>query len=298
MAREYARLRLDMWITGDIRKLSPPAQHLYFVLLTSPDLSYAGVTDWRPGRIAAGAEGWTADQVRAAAAELSRGLYVVIDEDTEEVLVRSFIRNDGLMKEARVAVSMVKAFGAVASSTLRGVIVHELRRLHDEEPDLRGWRTTSGAPGQALALLGLDSIDPADLGVGLADALPLDFGVGFGQTLPNVRGSVTGSTSPAPTPAPTPEEKDTAPRKRGRRIPDDFAVTDEMRQWAVDNGFGHLDLDKITAEFRDYWAAESGARAVKLDWTKTWHNRVRAVAERSPRPQLVPTTSEKPSWEL
>jgi hypothetical protein len=74
----------------------------------------------------------------------------------------------------------------------------------------------------------------------------------------------------------------TAPRERGRRIPDDFAITDEMRQWATDNGFGHLDLDHITDEFRDYWSAEAGSRAAKLDWIKTWHNRVREVSKRTP----------------
>lgn len=56
-----------------------------------------------------------------------------------------------------------------------------------------------------------------------------------------------------------------------------------MRQWAQDNDFGHLDLERITEEFRDYWAAEAGQKAVKLDWVKTWRNRVRQVAERSPR---------------
>jgi hypothetical protein len=78
------------------------------------------------------------------------------------------------------------------------------------------------------------------------------------------------------------EGDSTASRKRGRRIPDDFTVTDDMRQWASDNGFAHLELDKLTTEFRDYWAAESGQRSVKLDWVKTWRNRVRAVAERTP----------------
>ena len=283
MAREYARVRVDVWLDDDFRRLSPAAQHLYFVLLTSPQLSYCGVTDWRPGRIAAVAQGWIVEQVIAAAKELTERLYIVPDEGTEEVLIRSFIRHDGLMKEARVAVSMVKAFGAVASNAIRGVIVHELHRLRAEDESLNGWRTTKGEPGQALTLLSQNAIDPADLAQGLADHL----GVGLGQTPQSVWGSVWGSTSPtpAPTPAPSPSdegENTTAPRKRGRRIPDDFAVTGEMCAWAAENGFGHLDLEKITAEFRDYWAAESGARAVKIDWVKTWRNRIRAVAERTP----------------
>src|SRR3954447_16815038 len=105
MAREYARLRIDIWIDDNFRRLSPPAQHLYFVLLTSPSLSYCGVSDWRPGRIAAAAAGWTAEAVEAAGRELTECQYIVPDAGTEEVLIRSFIRHDGLMKESRVAVS-------------------------------------------------------------------------------------------------------------------------------------------------------------------------------------------------
>lgn len=289
MAREYARMRVDVWIDDDFRALSPAAQHLYFVLLTSPALSYCGVTDWRPGRIAALAHGWDTEQILMAAKELTERLYIVPDDVTEEVLIRSFIRHDGLMKESRVAVSMVKAFAAVASNTIRGVIVHELRRLRDEDGSLNGWRAVNGQPGQALKLLDLNAIDPTGLAHGLADHLGVGLGdglgVGLAQTPPNVWGSVWGSTSPAPTPAPTPSpngENITAPRKRGRRIPDDFAVTDDMRRWALDNGFGHLDLDRITDEFRDYWAAEAGGKSVKIDWVKTWHNRIRAVADRTP----------------
>lgn len=94
----------------------------------------------------------------------------------------------------------------------------------------------------------------------------------------------TASKSNPEAEAETEEQKTTssAPRKRGRRMPDDFAVTDEMRQWAIAEGFGHLDLDRVTVEFRDYWASESGAKAVKVDWIGTWRNRVRAVAERTP----------------
>jgi hypothetical protein len=90
-----------------------------------------------------------------------------------------------------------------------------------------------------------------------------------------------GGGTPAPTRPDLKELTTTAPRQRGCRIPDDFAVTDDMREWATANGFGRLDLDQITDEFRDYWEAEAGPKAVKLDWVKTWHNRVREIAKRT-----------------
>ncbi|MCU1680956.1 MAG: 57, gp57 [Amycolatopsis sp.] len=128
-----------MWSDDDFRALTPAAQHAYMLIMTSPTLSYCGVADWRPRRIAALARGWTVEAVEAAAAELVAGRYLVIDEDTEECLVRSFVRNDGLMGRERMATAMAKAFALVASSRLRGVVVHELKRLRDDFPDLGGW---------------------------------------------------------------------------------------------------------------------------------------------------------------
>ena len=37
--------------------------------------------------------------------------------------------------------------------------------------------------------------------------------------------------------------------------------------------------------FRDYWESEGGARARKVDWTKTWKNWMRTAAERKPGAQ-------------
>ena len=72
---------------------------------------------------------------------------------------------------------------------------------------------------------------------------------------------------------------DRARRVRGARIPDDFTVTDEMKAWAVEKDFGHLDLNAITEEFFDYWHGIPGARGVKLDWVGTWRNWVRRKAD-------------------
>jgi hypothetical protein len=300
MAREYARVKVDIWIDDDIRSLSPSAQHLYFVLLTSPKLTYCGVTDWRPGRIAALANGWTAEQVREAADELTTRLYVVVDDETEEVLIRSFIRHDGLMKESRVAVSMVKAFAGVASNKIRGVIVHELKRLHAEDPSLNGWRTTKGEPGQALDLLSLVAIDPADLAQGLGDDLGVGLGVGLAQTPPNVWGSVWGSTSPAPTPAPTPSSKDEiGPRKRGTTAPDHFDITDKLRGWATENAPG-IDVDAETENFLDHHRAKG---STFKSWDAAWRTWMRNAVKFAQQPRLRAVGSDYvwpdsvPEWE-
>lgn len=79
------------------------------------------------------------------------------------------------------------------------------------------------------------------------------------------------------------EKETTGTRKRGTRIPEGFAVDDVMRQWAIDNSLGHLDLKAITIEFVDYWIGVAGQRGVKADWAATWRNWIRRKAEDAPR---------------
>ena len=154
--RGYAQVQLSIWNDDAFRDLPVAAQHLYFVLLTSPGLTYAGTDDWHPGRIAARAAGWTAEQVESAAAVLIHKLYLVVDRDTEEFLIRSFIRNDHLMKQRNLGASMAMARARVSSRGIRGVIVHELKRLKDDQPDLAGFK-----PDSVSEAMDNPAIDPA-----------------------------------------------------------------------------------------------------------------------------------------
>jgi hypothetical protein len=139
LAREHARIQTAIWLDDDFLDLTPEAQHLYLVVTTQMSLNFCGVTAWHPGRLSQLAAGWTVEKVEAAAAELSAGLYLVIDETTGEVLVRSFIRNDGLLSSPNIAKAMFRKFSEIGSRTIRAVVVHELNRLYDEQPLLKGW---------------------------------------------------------------------------------------------------------------------------------------------------------------
>jgi hypothetical protein len=86
-----------------------------------------------------------------------------------------------------------------------------------------------------------------------------------------------------------PQKTSSSSVARATRIPDDFAVTPEMAEWArrevpalIAAGRGKSETER----FRDYWASEGGARARKVDWIKTWHNWMRrADDDLSGRPQ-------------
>lgn len=201
--KDHARINLDIWGDDDWLDLSPAAQHLYFVLWTSPQLSYCGTGEWRPAKIASKARGWTVAQVEAAGAELAGRLFLIIDTITEEFLLRSWAKHDGLWRTPNMAVSMANARADLASRTLRGVFVFEVLKLKKRNPESNSWTRDA-----VVKMLSQKAVDPTDLepfnpaptpDVTLAvtapatPALTLSGGVG-----------VNGATNPGATPAPSP----------------------------------------------------------------------------------------------
>ncbi|UFS59498.1 hypothetical protein [Subtercola endophyticus] len=137
--KRFSQIRSEMWLDDEWRRMTVAGQHLYLLVLTHPERSLAGLLDWRPGRIKEFAAEWTFTDVMIAAGECSDKFFLVFDQDTEEVLVRSFVRHDGILKQPRMGVAVANAFGSIGSNKLRGVLVHELMKLRSEQPDLTAW---------------------------------------------------------------------------------------------------------------------------------------------------------------
>ena len=155
MPRDRANIRTNIWASTDWRRLTKGAQQLYMMLLSHPDLSYAGVCDWRPGRLAQMTTGETSESVTRDADELQRHHFVLRDDVTEEVCIRSFLKHDGLLRHPQLSVSFANAYAAVASPTIREVIAHEAQKLHLSEPSLVAWtkhqvRTILSEPARDL----------------------------------------------------------------------------------------------------------------------------------------------------
>lgn len=201
MTRDHARVNVAIWNDPDFRNLPAPAQHLYLTLWTSPGLSYCGTHDWRPARLTPLTGGSTADELTVAAACLQARHFLVIDEATEEALVRSWARFDGLMKQPRMAVSFVSAYTAVASPILRQVVVYEAAKIQREAPNLACWND-----GRVAEMLTHPATSAKDLPVP-EDPFAQGFGgwftPGLAQTLPKVCLPPTPySLLHAPTPSP------------------------------------------------------------------------------------------------
>ena len=227
MARKYAQIRMSIWSDDDFLDLSPRGQHLYFVLLTDPTLSFCGVADWRPKRLAGRSKGWTVSLVQQAADELAKERYIVVDDDTEEVLVRSFIRNDEVLKQPNLAAAMVSAFSGVSSRELRGVIRDEVWRLSEDSPELVCW--SAKASGHLLEDMIEKSparragADPTSLGNPFGNP----FGKGNGNPSESTQGTLSGDTKPFPVPIGTPSPPVPAPAPTPAPSPTETASTSD-----------------------------------------------------------------------
>lgn len=153
MARDHARIQLAIWKNDDWRGLSRDAQHMYFVLLSQPTLSYCGVMDWWPNRLSLLSHDTDEADVFAAIKELMDSDFVWLDVATSELLVRTYVRHDGVMQRSNMGKAVARALDRVASIDITHKVLVELSRLHREEPSLAGWHGFKDATPEAFTNL-------------------------------------------------------------------------------------------------------------------------------------------------
>jgi hypothetical protein len=126
-----------MWRTG-LDGYSAHAKLLYAVLLTEPTLNHCGVGAVRLSRWAKDAS-LTIAETEKALAELCDGnpimAKVVVDDDTDEVFVRTLIRNDGVASQPYVLKGALREAVHAQSPLVRWVLAAELRKLPPRPPD-------------------------------------------------------------------------------------------------------------------------------------------------------------------
>lgn len=190
MARSHGRIYSVIWSDPDFLALTPTAQRLYLFLLTQPDLNQAGLVALRTRRWSRSAKALNADSLAADLAELETARFVLVDEDTEEVLLRTFVRNDGVHRQPNVMRRMGEDALEIASPQLRRGLLAELLKLDMEElsddPTARG-----GLSVRAVARTVVDGLRQ-----GFTERLP----EGFPQ--PSPRTPTRDRTPAAPVPNP------------------------------------------------------------------------------------------------
>lgn len=129
MPRTHARIAVTIWQDEDFLAQPVTAQWAYMLILSQPDLSAAGVLWYRPARWASRAANVTAEHVERAVTFLESARFVVVDRATEELLVRTFIKNDQIWKTPNVFLSALRTVPGTLSRTLRATLREELQRL-------------------------------------------------------------------------------------------------------------------------------------------------------------------------
>ena len=280
MAREFAKIKSAIWQDDDFRGLPPLAQHLYFVILTDPELSYCGIADWRPRRMLPKSQGWTLDELYGAAEILAQELLLIVDEDTEEVLVRSFLRHDGVMQHNKLCVSAMRSFAAVASNTLRGVIVHELNRLKEENPDWPSWDRQP-----VIEVLKRNALAP-ELAPNLAPRSAPDVAATPGAGLAS---ALQQQQQQQPTTATTPKGVSAETESNAVTLPADWMPTKAHAERAKETG---LNLMSQAEDFRLH--AETHNRKA-VNWNSAFTTWLKKSAERLPKGQQQQIRTQKPA---
>lgn len=135
MARNHARLKLGaMSSDPDLRALAPHSKLVYTFLLQDSYLNAAGVL-MLCEQIWAEDLGLSEQEFDKSLTELISTRFVVVDWRTRELLVRSFIRNDGIADQPNVLKQALAHARLARSKTLRRALAVELRRLPAAPPD-------------------------------------------------------------------------------------------------------------------------------------------------------------------
>lgn len=129
MPRNYAQLLLTIWADPDWRQLPHTSQWAYELLISQEAINYAGVQPLTIRRWTNLAVDMDEPTIWLALKTLDERTFVAVDEDTEEILVRSFIRNDGVARSPNMLKAALRSAQQVVSPRLRSVLLDELQRV-------------------------------------------------------------------------------------------------------------------------------------------------------------------------
>lgn len=133
MANALGLIHESIWRNDDWRQLSRGAQALYMQLLSQKEVDCAGVLPLLPAKWAKGCAGLTVADLIEELDELQRHRFVYYDHDTDEALIRTYIRNSNVMKVPNMRKSARRAATLVASPKIRSILAAELRATGDPD---------------------------------------------------------------------------------------------------------------------------------------------------------------------
>lgn len=318
MARGHGRILTSIWDDSDFLALPADHQRMYLFLISQPNLNHAGLLPVTLRRWASKASDRSVKDIRGHLLGLDAANFVVLDEDTEELLIRSFVRNDGVWKQPRVMGAMVAGAMEISSRRLRAALLQEMDRIPlDELSDAPGAKNAPSIRSQVFEHIsalrkafgnlppepprGREATQEEPLREGARDGVPEGAAEGDPQGSTHVGACAHDARiplplSPAPVPCPCPVGADVGDQVTARAandlepspIDDDgFALNDAMRRWAVATFGAALDVDYETAQFITHHRAQRTRRSSWPDeWQKWMRRSAKWASENSQRPKL------------
>lgn len=125
MARTYAKLKGSIWRDDDWRALPASHQRLYLLLFSQPEISNCGVLPYLPTKWYRMCADTTIADVTNLAADLQAARFVVVDEDTCELLIRTYVKHDQVEAQPKIKAAAVRQYDGIHSNRIRTVLAAE-----------------------------------------------------------------------------------------------------------------------------------------------------------------------------
>lgn len=130
MARSHAKILAAIWDDDDFVALSSGAQRLYMLLLSQKKLTLVGLLTYTPSRWARLAPDTTLASVEGHLDELEASRFVLVDRDTDELLIRTLVKHDKdntrMLGNVNLLRGLWNAWETIESRQLQHEAVHNI----------------------------------------------------------------------------------------------------------------------------------------------------------------------------
>ena len=274
---EYGKIFKRVWGDADFKALTCQQQLLYLKLVSQTDISLAGVLTLATIRWAGQTAGVTDKDIARTLAELEAARFIVCDRETQEVLVRSYVRNDLGWRSSKTMKAVKAAVGRILSPRLRGVISAELLKVDTSGLSDRKSETYELSPREYIDSAIRDLVDenpPVDTPCDTPSDTPCDTPSDGASRSGPLTHALANANANANANAPARERTTT----RAHQLPDDWQPKPETVA-AMSAAMPGVDFRLEHAKFRDHY--KSNGKAMK-DWDATWRNWMRRAKEFAP----------------
>lgn len=129
MANSAGMLKESIWRDKDFRALPRTAQATYAQLISQKELDRAGMLPLQISKWVKGCDEMTETSLRDDLKILEARRFIFIDEDTDELFIRSYMRHSEVTKYPQYLKAALRCAGMVGSEFLRAELAAELRKL-------------------------------------------------------------------------------------------------------------------------------------------------------------------------